>query len=558
MWIAASLRGHVQAGVLTSAALAALLGGAAPGVAAPSGPVAAYSFDAAAGGTVADVSGHGHTGTISGATATGDGRYGGALAFDGVDDWVTVADDDGLDVTGAVTIEAWVKPRVLGASWRTVVLKEQPRHMVYALYAHSASRGPSGHVYSSGDRYARASTLLPASSWTHLAVTYDGSMVRLYRNGSQIAARTSAGQIAVSGGALRIGGNAVWGEWFNGVIDEVRLYSRALTGDEIRSDMTTPITAGTPPPPAPSFSLPTMTGDKLYTGAGSPWNTPIPAGAGTDPASSSMAAAFRDSVASKGWVVAVKRWTVPVYRADATTPRYDVRLTASWRAADWMLSVPIPAEAAPDSAGDGHMAIFDPQTSCQYDFYEAVKGTSGWSAAWANSLRFDGTGVYPKGLSARGSGFATTAGLIWPEELRQGEIRHALLFSFLTTKAGGPVAPATESDGWSSDAGAIPEGARLQLDPSLDLDALGLNAYEKTIARALQRYGMILGDTGGSPTLYAINPQSFGSNPYASIWGDQTYVDLGKLPAGRFRVLALPPQEAGSWSLVDGGCAKMQ
>ena len=97
-----------------------------------------------------------------------------------------------------------------------------------------------------------------------------------------------------------------------------------------------------------------------------------------------------------------------------------------------------------------------------------------------------------------------------------------------------------------------------ELDPTLDVDALGLTGYERTIAIALQRYGMYVADTGSPPGLYAVNPQSYGTtNPYAGTWGDQTYVYLATIPADRFRVLALPPQTQSSEILADTGCAKM-
>ena len=65
---------------------------ARPAFAQGMGPIAAYSFNDDSGATATDVSGHGHDGVITGATWTGAGRFGGALAFDGVNDWVTVPD----------------------------------------------------------------------------------------------------------------------------------------------------------------------------------------------------------------------------------------------------------------------------------------------------------------------------------------------------------------------------------------------------------------------------------------------------------------------------------
>ena len=71
--------------------------------------------------------------------------------------------------------------------------------------------------------------------------TYDGSNLRIFLNGTQTAQQAVSGSITTSTGALGIGGNSVWGEWFNGWIDEVRIYNKALTAAQIQADMTAPI-----------------------------------------------------------------------------------------------------------------------------------------------------------------------------------------------------------------------------------------------------------------------------------------------------------------------------
>jgi hypothetical protein len=138
---------------LTSAQVGAAMTGAVPD---PQGLVAAYSFDAGAGATLADASGNHNDGVVSGARWTPDGRFGGALAFDGVDDLVTIADSESLDLAGAMTLSAWVRPDALGSLWRTVLVKEQPNALVYALYANTDSRQPSAHAFVGGrDSWAR-------------------------------------------------------------------------------------------------------------------------------------------------------------------------------------------------------------------------------------------------------------------------------------------------------------------------------------------------------------------------------------------------------------------
>src|SRR5262249_16001860 len=86
------------------------------------------------------------------------------------------------------------------------------------------------------------------NAWSHLAATYNGSTLSLYVNGTLVASQAFTGSIITSSGALRIGGNGVWGEYFTGQIDEVRIYNRALTQAEIQIDMQKPV-KGTPRPP---------------------------------------------------------------------------------------------------------------------------------------------------------------------------------------------------------------------------------------------------------------------------------------------------------------------
>jgi hypothetical protein len=202
----------------------------------PSGLVGAWGFDEPSGTTVTDASGNGNTGTISGATRT-TGHSGGGLSFDGVNDWVTVADAPSLDLTTAMTLEAWVRPSALGTTWRTVVLKEQPAQLVYALYAgtDTASR-PSANVFTNADHGLLGPSALTTNTWTHLAMTWDQSTVRLYVNGVQVSSAALSGTARTSDSPLRIGGNAIWPEWFNGIIDEVRVYNRALTAAEVVAD----------------------------------------------------------------------------------------------------------------------------------------------------------------------------------------------------------------------------------------------------------------------------------------------------------------------------------
>src|SRR4051794_23928958 len=217
------------------------------------GLVGAWGFDDGSGATARDSSGTGNNGSVSGALWSTTGRYGGALNFDGVNDWVTVPDANSLDMTGPLTMEAWVKPDTVG-TWDTVMMKEAVGYFSYALYGTTAWAAPSGWAR---DAVAEAKQPLVAGNWTHLAFSYDGTNTRLYVNGALVTSTASPFTLPNTDQPLRIGGNNNWNtEFFDGLIDEVRVYNRVLTGAEVTTDMNTAVSGAAPPPPPPADTTP--------------------------------------------------------------------------------------------------------------------------------------------------------------------------------------------------------------------------------------------------------------------------------------------------------------
>lgn len=211
----------------------------------PGGLVAAYGFNEATGTAVTDSSGSANNGTAVNATRTTTGRFGGALSFNGTSSIVNVPDADSLDATTAVTTMAWVNSTT-NTGWRSVIMKENPARtdLAYALYGSTTTRGPGGWIVSGtafSTRAAERTTRLTNGTWTHIAMTYDGTTIRLYVNGTQAATRATTGAIAATTGGLKIGGNSLWGEYFAGQIDEVRVYNRALSAAEVASVKDVPI-----------------------------------------------------------------------------------------------------------------------------------------------------------------------------------------------------------------------------------------------------------------------------------------------------------------------------
>ena len=215
------------------------------------GLVAAYSFDDGTGTVLSDSSGNGHTGAITSA-AWVPGRHGGALAFDGTGAHVDLG-GLGTFYGEGFTLEAWVR-------------KESAKNDVAVLGTWTSNGGPMIWVDHLASRYrvtfgTTFSGYLDAGAgpsvgqWQHVAATYDGTTARFYVDGVEVAARAASGP--GSSNTWRIGAyGSAPGGFFDGVVDDVRIYDRALGSTEIQTDMSTPVpipesTTDITPPSAP-------------------------------------------------------------------------------------------------------------------------------------------------------------------------------------------------------------------------------------------------------------------------------------------------------------------
>ncbi len=206
-----------------------------------SGLVAAYGFEEGSGSTVSDTSGNGNNGTVSGGAWTTAGRYGDALVFNGTNTLVTINDAASLHLGSALTLEAWVNPSALG-SWKNLIYKPQGSTGIsYVLQGSSSSTQVPSLGMSVCSANLMAPNPLPLNTWSHVAATYDGTTMTFYVNGTQVSSQAQTGTITSTTDALTIGGNSFYGENWAGIIDEVRIYNRALSTSEIQTDMQTPV-----------------------------------------------------------------------------------------------------------------------------------------------------------------------------------------------------------------------------------------------------------------------------------------------------------------------------
>src|SRR5262249_39612157 len=162
-----------------------------------------------------DGSGNSNTGTIQGgALFTALGKHGGALTFDGVDDKVFVNDANSLDLSGAMTLEAWVDPTAAQGGWRTIVQKQADADYPHAGRSLNALRPTGGTTINGVTNYIGATNAIPVNAWSHLAITYDGAMRHLYVNGVEVVSDVQSGSLETNANPLWIGGNSPYGEYF--------------------------------------------------------------------------------------------------------------------------------------------------------------------------------------------------------------------------------------------------------------------------------------------------------------------------------------------------------
>ena len=208
------------------------------------GLMAAYRFGEGTGTGTADTSGNGNGGTlVNGPTWVTAGKYGRAIQFDGANDFVRVPDSSSLDLGSTGTIEAWVKLDVLGR-WHSVLAKGaanfDPSHN-YALEVEPGNRWICILGNGSSRILLRSSSGPSANQFHHVACTWDGTTARLYVDGVQAASSAQVLTPAANTAPLSIGQFGGDADRLDGVVDEVRIYRRALSQAEIQNDMSTPI-----------------------------------------------------------------------------------------------------------------------------------------------------------------------------------------------------------------------------------------------------------------------------------------------------------------------------
>jgi hypothetical protein len=280
------------------------------------------------------------------------------------------------------------------------------------------------------------------------------------------------------------------------------------------------VDAARPAAPAPLFSPRSV------------WNRRVDGSAPVDPDSATMVEALGREVAAEeaaevGPWISTGSYSVPVYTVGRKQPKTRVRLVSPYREPALQAAfraVPLPEGARPAAGSDAHLVVWQPATGRLWEFWQLRREGSGWAASWGGAIRdaLTDPGVYgarawpgaDPSWGASASALSIAGGLIRLGDLEAGRIDHALALSVPEPRAGVYAAPARRTDGTSADPLSLPEGAHLRLDPELDLAELSMPPLTRMLARAAQRYGIVVRDRSGEVTFYGEDPRAASPDPY--------------------------------------------
>lgn len=304
---------------------------------------------------------------------------------------------------------------------------------------------------------------------------------------------------------------------------------------------------------APAGPVPAIAGPAVDAAAGlgaptaarpfaatSPFNVPVVATPVVDGNSAAMIArATRTGLAYAN----LYEFGIPIFLASSSTPRHPVTCSMSWAWGRCPFAAgprPIPAAAAPNVGSDGVMTIVDTGRGTVDEYWQARPTGAGWTTSWGAINSLSGSGW---GGSSTGSGASRLAGVVRVAEIRAGVINHALVLQSDTACAGRFRAPAIKTDGQSTRSDCIPEGARLQLDPSINLAAIpGITPGELAVARAMQVYGGYLIDRADTSLSisFEVAPDASAAGPgtvYTQAGLRWDYYGMPAVPWHKLRVL---------------------
>jgi hypothetical protein len=292
-----------------------------------------------------------------------------------------------------------------------------------------------------------------------------------------------------------------------------------------------------------------------------PWNTKLPRRIPLDPNSQAIVNNLKaDKDNSVGvWPLMTDTFSAPIYVVGPNTPVQTWHDRWSFdecfntgdgpppEFVDTLAAVPTLPDMITSLGTDNEIAIYQPSTDTYWDFWRARKDDTGqWSACWGGKIEHysRNPGIHRFPLGGTASGLPLGAFLIRIAELQRGRIDHAINIATVRTRANCASWPANRTDGVFTGADIACQGQRFRLDPTFDVRTLS-NPAARTIARAMQEYGIIVTDKSDALITQAEDPRPYmaahgGVNPYDALFaGVPWYTILSEIPVDRLQALPL-------------------
>jgi hypothetical protein len=207
------------------------------------GLVRHWKLDDGAGTTAHDSSGFDNHGTLMGDPQWVDGQINGALDLDGIGDYVDFGNPTDLPAgKDDSSICGWAMTNTVASGWRWIVAYGSPA-VGQAMFIGMNSDYLFGGGYADDVRY---NNFWEVGVWHHICLTYDGTTARLYADGIEVASEMKSWNIILNRACI---GQQVnnWAEFWDGMVDDVRIYNRVLTDDEIKKLSLLPKASGPQP-----------------------------------------------------------------------------------------------------------------------------------------------------------------------------------------------------------------------------------------------------------------------------------------------------------------------